>query len=391
MRVETLVRALPKILALLFLLTLSIQATAQNANDSLRQSLPDQIGDFRAAAPARSSTFQGIRQEDFNITNFTARSYRSENNGGLVVTLVQTENDSSAFALLTRMAQRARENETLTQTQDIGRAGFISPARIIFFKGAAFVEIRGEGQGENSNDNRINAARAIAETLDVGANAFPPLVEHLPDWPDVQERAVYTVSLAALQEASGNQPLLNELTFNPATEAATASYDPGMRLVIVEYRTPQLAGETDRRISARIEELRQNGEGVPSVYRRTGNYLVFVFGGNDQVAAARLADGVRYEQQITWLDENPFALRQAQRNFDIAATSLILAAFKFSGIALIFCMIGGSIFGAIIFWRRRAQVVDAGVYTDAGDMVRLNIDDLTPPTNRSLLNEKRDE
>lgn len=381
------VRALSRFFALLFLL--SIPAMGQSAPDA-PASLPDAIGDFRADGAARTSLalFQGIRSEDFNITSSVARSFRSPNGARLVVAVVRTRDDSSAFALLTHAAERTRSSETIGVWNDVGRAGFASPNRAMFFRGVTFVQIQNEAS--DTIQDRLTLARAIAETLDAGANAVPPLVQHLPEWPGVQERAVYAVSRAALQETVGGESLLDELTFNEATEAATASYDSAGRLVVIEYRTPQLAADNDRRIAGRIEDLRRNGERTPSVYRRTGNYLIFVFNAPNEEAAMRLADGVRYEQQITWLDENPFALRQAQRNFDIAASSLIVAAFKFSGVALIVCLSVGSLSGGLIFLRRRAQTAAAGTYTDAGGMVRLNIDRLTPETSspRPLLSEK---
>lgn len=376
-----------------FLFLLSLPAAGQNVSNSLLQSLPDEVEGFRAeTARARDSSFRSIRPEDFNVTAFAVRRYRSTANGeNLLVTVARTQNDSSAFALLTHAAQSARGSAPLARLDGVGRSGFAAPDRVMFFKGATFVQIQNETQATNSNsDNTVAFARAFAETLDIGADAVPPLVQHLPEFQTVQERAVYAVSLPALQEAIGGVTLLDELTFNSATEAVTALYDSSMRLVVVEYRTPQLAGDNDRRISARIEDLRRTGQNVPSLYRRTGNYLVFVFGAPNEAAAVRLADGVRYEQEITWLSENPFDLRQAQRAYDIAATSLILAAFKFSGIALLFCLSAGTIFGGIIFLRRRAQAASAETYTDAGGMVRLNIDSLTPQVDahRPLLGEK---
>src|ERR1700748_1066359 len=69
----------------------------------------------------------------------------------------------------------------------------------------------------------------------------PVLVMHLPDWErKVGEGAVYAVSLPALQQAAGNRPALDVVSFGGGAEAVTAKYDDA-RLVIVEFTTPQYA------------------------------------------------------------------------------------------------------------------------------------------------------
>src|SRR6266852_2587216 len=74
-----------------------------------------------------------------------------------------------------------------------------------------------------------------------------------------------------------------------------SNYGPS-QLVIVEFTTPQFASDNDRRITAKIHELKNQGQPVPTAYRRVGNYSVFVFNAPDEQTAKQLIDQVKYQQ-----------------------------------------------------------------------------------------------
>ena len=173
----------------------------------------------------------------------------------------------------------------------------------------------------------------------------------------------------------GNRPVLEALSFDGGTEAVTALYGPTSRLVIVEHPTPQLATDNDVRVQRLIEELRGNQQPLPSVYKRVGNYAVFVFDAPDQAAAERLIQDVRYEQVVQWLGDNPHAFARAQRAYGAMTASVLLTTLKATGLATIVCLCIGGLFGGLVFMRRRAQAIESKSYSDAGGMVRLNIDD----------------
>ena len=54
----------------------------------------------------------------------------------------------------------------------------------------------------------------------------------------------------------------------------------------------------------------------------------------------------------------------------------IINTIKATALAILFCLGIGGIFGSVIFARRRAQAALREQYTDAGGMVRLNLDEL---------------
>ena len=148
-------------------------------------------------------------------------------------------------------------------------------------------------------------------------------------------------------------------------------------MLIVEFNTPQLASENDRRITARIQELWKLGQPAPSAYRRVGNYSVFVFNAPDEQTAKQLIDQVHYEQVVSWLGENPNILRQAQERYIDTTLGVLVTVLKASGYALVGCLGLGGLVGALLFGYRRSQQKAFSAYSDAGGMMRLNLDELS--------------
>lgn len=218
-----------------------------------------------------------------------------------------------------------------------------------------------------------------------GASEIPVIVKHLPDWERAEARAVYVETLDALKQLVPNQPMLDAVSFDGGTEAATATYEGGARLIIFEYQTPQLAFDADAAIKARLGELRGAGKPVPSAYRRVGNYGVFVFGAPDEGTAAGLIDRVKYEQEVRWLGENPYAIERANRAWLNMSTSVIVNTVKATGLAIVICLSVGGIFGGWIFMRRRAEAALTEKFSDAGGMLRLNLDEMSAQNNAARL------
>ena len=272
----------------------------------------------------------------------------------------------------------------MKKIDNVGTAAVALPDRLFFYKGATVVTVTSLSKEANS-DELINFARQFAETLDKGTGEIPPLVQHLPAWETAQERALYAVRLAALQAFISNQPVLDAVSFEGGTEAVTARYDQG-QLVIIEFATPQLAVDNDARIGQRIAELRAQNQPGPSAYKRVGNYAVFVFDAPSEQAANGLIDQVKYEKVVQWLGDDPHRFERANRFWLNMSGSLIINTVKATALAILLCLGIGSVFGSVIFARRRAQAALHEQYSDAGGMVRLNLDELAaqPAPSRLL-------
>jgi hypothetical protein len=78
--------------------------------------------------------------------------------------------------------------------------------------------------------------------------------------------------------------------------------------------------------------------------------------------------------------------KQAEQHYVDTTLGVLVAVVKASGYALLACLGLGGLAGALLFARRRAQTSEA-VFSDAGGMLRLNLDELTPETNPARLLE----
>lgn len=337
--------------------------------------------------------------EKFVITNRAQRLYRAPSGATFELTLTQTRTSAAAYALLTTTAaQLSGEQATLDLIAAVGDYGFTSPRHVIFYRDVFFAQL--EAVNVNSEVDTAALTQA-AQSFDAnlikqgaGDEGVPVLVEHLPEVETARPQARYAVTLAGLQEVVGRQPIFEGYDFSGGTEAVIAPYasEAGTpaQLVIIEHLTPQLAADNERFVAGRTNELRNSGAPVAYVHRRVGNYMVFAFGAATEKAANDLIGKVKYEQDVRWLGDNPFAQERAQRAYAMMSLNVLLSSLKSAGLGVMLCLGVGGILGSVIFMRRRAISEQASTYSDAGGMVRLGIDNLTthdtvkmlPPTEK---------
>ncbi|MEO7539176.1 MAG: hypothetical protein ABIV21_04070 [Pyrinomonadaceae bacterium] len=204
------------------------------------------------------------------------------------------------------------------------------------------------------------------------SDGIPVLIKHLPNWEAVRTRARIANNLEGLKDALGQRPILEDIDFTAGTEAVTAPYDAGT-LLIIEYTSPQASVEDDAKFVARLAAAGDTA----TVYRRIGNYNVFVFDAVDQGAAGALVDEVKYEKKIQWLGDNPFHL-SAERAFVLTTANLFMSTLLVIVLGMVLSIIGGIIAGFIFFNMRENKRAQFAVFSDAGGMTRLNLDGYTP-------------
>lgn len=352
--------------------------------DESAKMLPDRIGDFSARGKAQASEsaiFKYRLPEDYKAVSEATRVYVSARGELIDIHLIKTGSDSGAYALLTTAGHIP---SGFTKLEGVGTAAISTVEGIFFFKGPAFVSVYSRNKTSRNSEAALALARLFAETLEKGDGDIPVLVKHLPNWENADQRTTYSLTLHALQEAAGSHPVFEAINFEGGAEAVTSFYGEG-QLVIIENTTPQLAGDNDARIKKRIEELIAQSQATPSAYQRVGNYSVFVFDAPNEQAAAQLIKSISYEQVVQWLGNNPRALERAQRQYTETTASIIVAVLKASGISILLCLGIGGLFGGLVFRRRRAQQAASAGYSDAGDMVRLNIDGMTAQNDPARL------
>jgi len=294
--------------------------------------------------------------------------------------------DVQAYEMLSLVSAAARSSNPAIQiVNGIGTAGFATDDEIAFFKGVHFVRIRNlSGHAANLNE----FAHAWDQVLDKGEGDIPVLIKHLPSPEEAQKTAVYLNSFADLHLLPLQHAVLDAVQPGGNADAVLATYGPS-KVLLVEFNTPQLATENDQRIIARIQELWKLGQPAPTAYRRVGNYSVLVFDAPDEQTAKQLIDQVKYEQVVQWLGENPNILKEAQKRYVNTTLGVLVAVLKASGYAAVMCLGIGGLIGGLLFSYRRSQQKAATAYSDAGGMLRLNLDELSAETNSSRLLRER--
>jgi hypothetical protein len=306
--------------------------------------------------------------------------YVSSNGERFVVDVTQVASEAKAYEMVSLEAAQARANEGVEIGNAVGTAGFSSNDRITFYKGNTVVRVSSLKPG--AAQTNLNAlAQSLSETLDKGDGDIPVLIKHLPNPDEAQKNAIYLNSFDTLTSLA--QPVLSAVKADGNADAALATIGTS-KVLLVEFNTPQLATENDQRIIARIRELWDSGQPAPTAYRRVGNYSVFVFEAADEQTAKQLIDQVKYEQVVSWLGTNPNILRDAEERYINTTLGVLVAVLKASGYALVGCLGIGGLIGALLFSYRRAQQKAVTAYSDAGGMLRLNLDELTATDRRKL-------
>jgi hypothetical protein len=334
--------------------------------------LPAEAGKFkRVKSGGDVSQLHGSKPVETERAEFVAG-----NGDRFAVELVRLRGDGAAYELLSLAAADARTKDPKAEIgAGAGTAGFTTQDQVAFFKGTHFVKITSLKPG--TNPTTLNElARSISETLDNGEGDVPALLKHLPEPDEAQRNAIYLSTFSSLDSLGLQQPVLSAVRGDGNADAAFAAIGTS-KVLLIEFHTPQLATENNQRILARVQELWKLGQPAPTAYRRVGNYSVFVFDARDEQTAKQLIDQVKYEQVVSWLGENPNILRDAQERYVNTTLGVLVAVLKASGYALVGCLGIGGLIGALLFTYRRAQQKEVTAYSDAGGMLRLNLDELT--------------
>lgn len=370
------------------ILLATIGSAWADSKDSPSESLPTRIGNFRLVSDHR---VDGYVMGPFAADYRGAQIAQFENSKGvtLSVQLVRFPQDAEAYEFLSRVANQARQTQPELKIQTgVGIAGFSTEKEIAFFKGGYVVLIRSSKPLDAPTRDTLIAG--LSANLDKGENDIPALVKHLPNGDEAQFNGVFLHNFGNLNELGFESGVFSAIDSDAGrnADAVVATYGPS-KVVIVEFNTPQLASDSDKRIIARIQELWKLGQPAPSAYRRVGNYSVFVFDAPDEQTAKQLIDQVKYEQVVQWLGDNPNILKEAQKRYVNTTLGLLVTVLKASGWALITCLGMGGLIGGLLFTYRRSQQKAVTAYSDAGGMLRLNLDELTPETDPGRLLRER--
>jgi hypothetical protein len=377
----------------------SAHAATQSATDGDKL-LPERVGDLRSEGkPTQIIFLPNFKPDDFAITATEMRAYVGASGEKFRVGVIKTRSAAAAYSLLGYFAHSPAASNLswsggprrIGTVDGTGVLGITVQEGILFIKGDTLVDVEGVSEKAKGEETTRAFVKQFADTLPGEAGFVPVLALHLPDYDKQPSEGVgYAVSLAVLKEEAGARPVLDALSFDEGTEAVTAKYGDA-RLVIVEFPTPQHAFDADAAVNRRIAELSAAGQPVPSSYKRVGNYSVFVFDAPDGPAADKLVSGVKYEKDVRWLGRNPHAEEIATRAYTSTMGGVIMTTLITTGLAILLCLTVGGVIGGAVFLSRRARHAAQEIYSDAGGMLRLNIEDLnTPPPTTKMLGRVED-
>ena len=374
------------VFSIVFLTLAFTSVFAETSAADLLPLFPDRVGSFRRAGiprPAKTVTQQANLNPSTPDSTLAGEVEYVGRGQRLLVEIVGFKQDSEAYSLLTLLASAMRANNNLVELESsYGTASFSNSNQIAFFKGRTFVRVTAAGKNNLSAANDF--VKALAETVEKGEGEIPALIKHLPNPDESRKTATFLPRFTTLQTLLPEQAVLSSIQTGRDGDAAFVDLGVG-KVLVVEFNTPQLAKENDERLIAKIQELWKLGQPAPTGYKRVGNYSVFVFEAPDEVTAKQLIDQIKYEQVVQWLGENPYIYTEAQKRYVETTLGVFVAVVKASGVALVGCLGLGGLIGALLFTRRRAQQKAREAFSDAGGMLRLNIDELTPQTDPARL------
>jgi hypothetical protein len=353
----------------------ALSVAADTPGPEVFELFPERAGNFRRAGlvntPDSLRESGLLKVDDGQVSMAGEMEYAGNGGQRYRVEVVRFRQDFQAYSLLTQLLS----GQTSLDSK-VGTASLSSDQQLVFFKGLHFVRVTALTQPAASGIEGF--AKSLAETYDKGEGDIPALVKHLPNAEQLQNKALFLSRFKSVQELAPNQTVLSAIQTGGDGDAAFVDSGSG-KVLLIEYNTPQLAKDNDQRIIAKIQELWKLGQQAPSAYRRVGNYSVFVFDSPDEATAKKLIDQVKYEQVVQWLGTNPYIYKQAEKEYVETTLGVFVAVVKASGYALVGCLGLGALFGALLFFRRRTQRDALETYSDAGGMLRLNLDDLTSP------------
>jgi hypothetical protein len=230
------------------------------------------------------------------------------------------------------------------------------------------------------------AAGAVTGAAPLSAEDLPLLASYLPGQNKIPDSEKYLVGPVAVGLISELADLKDLIDFTGGTHAAVAEYEHGggrMKMLLVEYQTPQFAADGYARFSAHLSALSPDAR-QRRVLKRTGNYVIEAVNVSDVAAAQSLVDQVKYMVKVHWEGEKLNAVPWEFRPPDPVALNevrqtgrLLYAIFYWIGVLMVGTLVLGMLTGgAVFYWRRRrfrrAEVYNA--FSDAGGMVCLNLE-----------------
>jgi hypothetical protein len=274
--------------------------------------------------------------KEYGFADSETATYTRDDGRKLTVKAAQFTDATGAYGAFTFYRQPAMK------TEDIGSKAASANNRILFFRSNVLVDANFDRVTEMSAAE-LRELAGVLPALKGSADNLPTLPEYLPKKGAVENSARYILGPQALLVAkSALTPEQVDFSHDPELLSQDYSFRDGdLTLTLVEYPTPQIAGERLRALQAGLKT------GADSfLVRRTGPILEVVSGAVGGDDARNLVNSVNYEAEVTWNEATSVTPRNNIGN-------LIVAVFALVGIILLISIIFGVFFGGIRIFVKR--------------------------------------
>jgi len=278
--------------------------------------------------PAQADAAYPAVLKEYGFTGEETATYTRPDGRKLTIKAARFNDATGAYGAFTFYRQPEMK------TEQIGTKAASANERILFFRANVLVD---------ANFNRLTGMsaaelRELAGMLPAAKGSaanLPTLPEYLPKNAAVENSAKYILGPQALLAA--RLPLTPEqVDFSHDPEILSQDYTSKsgpLTLTLVQYPTPQIAGERLRAMQTALS----SGGNAPLI-RRTGPILDIVSGATGSSEAQQLLNSVNYEAEVTWNEATSVSKRDNIGN-------LILAVFALIGIIILISLIFGVFFG----------------------------------------------
>jgi hypothetical protein len=273
---------------------------------------------------------------EYGFTNSETATYTRDDGRKLTIKAARFKDATGAYGAFTFYRQPQMKPE------EIGTKAASENDRILFFRSNVLVD---------ANFDHVTAMsaaelRELAGALPAAAGSadnLPTLPQYLPKKDAVSNSAHYVLGPQALMAVK--DPITAEqIDFKVEPELLSQDYaskDGPLTLTVINYPTPQIAGERVRAMQGN-----KDSSGGALLARRSGPLVVVVTGATGSSEAQTLLNSVNYEAEVTWNEATSVSKRNNIGN-------LILAVFALIGIILLISLIFGIFFGGIRVLLRR--------------------------------------
>jgi hypothetical protein len=278
--------------------------------------------------PAKADSAYPAVLKEYGFLEAETANYTRDDGRKLTIKAARFKDATGAYGAFTFYRQPAMRLE------QIGTKAASANERTLFFRSNILVDATFDRlTGMSAAELRDLAASLPAAT---GSNdKLPSLPQYLPKQNAVENSAKYILGSQALT-AIGAPLTAEQVDFQYEPEVLMQQYslpDGAVTLMLVQYPTPQIAGE-------RLRTLEPTANASPGALalRRTGPILVVEGGDVDNSEARSLLGSVNYEAEVTWDEATSIPKRDNIGN-------LIVGIFGLIGILLLIMLIFGLFFG----------------------------------------------